>query len=169
MLGASCPRQRTNGKCDLLLMHLFKLFPLITKTAIFVYLISSLHDFKSIRTPLFFTQAIALPTGLDSGLPSYTLEEDISSERGGEFAGSLDGGGGSLGRTGFGPVSSSSTTSQSRSVLWCSLLASTGMATLRLRSSPHRHPGIMLSFLVFTLLVTVSTPFLYLQTALAHT
>ncbi|XP_050729138.1 lachesin-like [Eriocheir sinensis] len=107
--------------------------------------------------------------GLDSDSPSYTLEEASSAEGGGEFAGSLGGGGGSLGRTGFGPVSSSSTISQGRGLLWCGLWLSCGVASIWLLGSPHLQPGILLGALVVTLLVEHSTPFLDLRSALAHT
>lgn len=111
----------------------------------------------------------APPAGLDSDSPSYTLEETSSAEGGGEFAGSLGGGGGSLGRTGFGPVSSSSTISKGRGLLWCGLFLSCGVASFWLRGSPYPQPGILLGVLMVTFLVEHSTPFLDLRSALAHT
>lgn len=107
--------------------------------------------------------------GLDSDSPSYTLEDDISLERGGDFAGGLDGSGGSLGRTGFGPVSSNSFNFRCRGEAWSGVWAACALVAAWLRGQRHPQSCTVLGFFLVAVLVAVSTPALDLRAALAHT
>ncbi|XP_045110063.1 lachesin-like isoform X4 [Portunus trituberculatus] len=107
--------------------------------------------------------------GLDSDSPSYTLEDDTSLERGGDFAGGLDGSGGSLGRTGFGPASSSSCNFRCCGEMWCSVWAACALVTAWLQGQRQPQPCIVFGFLLVAAAVAVSTPTLDLRPVLAHT
>lgn len=112
---------------------------------------------------------VSPPTGLDSDSPSYTLEDDISLERGGDFAGGLDGSGGSLGRTGFGPASSSGFNFRCRGEAWSGVWAACAVVAAWLRGQRHPQSCTVLGFLLVAVVVAVSTPALDLRVALAHT